>query len=147
MSLVTRMGLLIVGLIITYASVVFIVQLLSPLDSDQTLSRSMALEISSAIDGMFNAPPGMTKNYSLPARNCAVFFSTSSVNVTAGNYSYESPLLMPEYDFRIDAPESVACNTGERRIISFYRIGKGQENPDTIMVRLQERQSEPEVTG
>lgn len=138
MSLITRMGLLLIGLIITYACVVFLVQLLSPLDSDQTLSRSMSLEISSAINGMISAPPGMTKNYTLPARRCSVFLAETTVNVTAGNYSYESPILIPEFPFRIMATSSLLCEPSFRKTIALTRIGATPENPEMILIEALE---------
>lgn len=138
MSLITRMGLLLIGLVLTYACVVFLVQLLSPLDSDQTLSRTMSLEISSAINGMISASPGMTKNYTLPARRCSVFFLETSVNVTAGNYSYESPVLIPEFPFMVFSPDSVICSEFERKTITLTRTGPSGENPDAVRIEIPE---------
>jgi hypothetical protein len=138
MSLITRISYILIALIVTFVVLVFMVQLLSPLNSDETVSRSMALEISSIINAMLDAPPSTVRNYTLPARPCSVSFTKSAVNVTAGNFSFASPYLIPEYPFDIEVKDNIICDTGARIPFSFIRIGATGNSPDKIVISLPE---------
>lgn len=134
MALITNVTYILITLIVTFAILVFLNYLLNPFDSDETVARSMSLELSSIVNAMENAPPETTRNYSLPARECAVHFTGTAINSSVGNSSFESPIMIPEYPIEIRFLENFVCDSSSRRIITFLRMKGTAERPDSIEV-------------
>lgn len=134
MSAISRMVFLIGALVIGFAMIAFLAMMLIPMDTARTFSRTMSLQLASDIDGMMSAPVGTAKNYTMPEMECSVIFKKNAVNVTTKNSSYESPILIPEYEIAIEAKQELLCGIESVRILSIEKVSENKIEADIIEI-------------
>lgn len=134
MSAISRMVFLIGALVIAFAMIAFLAMMIIPMDTSKTFSRTMSLQLASDIDGLLSAPVGTAKNYTMPIMECSVIFKKNAVNVTTKGNSYESPILIPEYEIEIESKQDLLCDLESERILSIEKVAEAKIEADIIEI-------------